>query len=67
MTWNDPPQAGERWRGPSDRGGRETRTVVDRTLGADVIYITGRRDHYQPRHTCSEAEWRAWQQRAKRL
>ena len=48
---------GERWIGPARYGGKETRTVADRTLGADVVYITGRRDHYQPRRTCSEADW----------
>lgn len=62
MTWNDPPQAGEVWyhRGPP----AETRTVVDRTLGGDVCYVSGRFSRHASQRQCTEAEWLAWQAKA---
>lgn len=72
MTWQDPPQRGEVWCGKSASGGRETRTVIDRFMGGDVSYATGRvtRSQWTGRGTgllrCTEAEWLEWQKRATR-
>lgn len=65
MTWRDPPHAGEEWTGRSESGGRETRRVVDRTLGGDVLYRVGA-DRYRYEYRCTEAEWLAWAATARR-
>ena len=67
MSWNDPPQHGERWRGRAANGGRETRSVKDRTLGGDVIYVTGDVRRYQHEQRCTEAAWHAWAKKATRI
>lgn len=65
MSWRDPPQAGESWRRRRS-GKQETRHVIDRTFGDDVVYYYGDyRNHHEA--TCSEEEWKAWVSEAKRL
>lgn len=64
------PKTGDRWRKRVD-GRTETRTVIDRTFGWDVIYVSGRvpksawergnGDH------CSFLEWLRWIDGAKDL
>lgn len=66
MTWNDRPHAGERWR-RRVKGKVETRTVRDRTLGGDVIYVRGKFTRFAQQHQCTEAEWFRWQKDAKQL
>lgn len=63
MGWRDPPQAGETWR-KRENGKQETRFVVDRTLGGDVLYDKGRERWH---HRCTESEWKQWVDGAKRL
>jgi len=52
---------GTRWR--RKRKPIETRTVVDRTLGGDVLYVSGRFSRFK--HSlpsrCSLSEWKEWQ------
>jgi hypothetical protein len=70
MGWQDPPQAGERWRrkGKPMRGvPTETRTVVDRTLGGDIVFIRGRVTYAADMETCTEREWAEWCARARKL
>lgn len=63
-TWIEAPFEGEVWRhrGPP----QETRHVIDRTLGADVIFYRG---NWKLRHRgqCSWAEWQVWVATAKRV
>lgn len=58
--YEQPPHAGEVWvrRGPP----QETRSVIDRNLGGDVIFIAGRYSRLQNYRgqTVSLAEWREW-------
>jgi hypothetical protein len=67
----DSPKDGERWCGRNATGGVETRTVVDRTLGRDVVYIAGkvRRRAWDgmDNKQCTPAEWHAWAMSAVRI
>jgi len=72
VGWNDRPKSGERWR--KRVGGKtETRTVIDRTLGAQIVYVRGRVPKpnrafdYPSEKRCTKAEWFAWQAGAKEL
>lgn len=66
MTWNDRPKTGERWR-RRVKGKVETRTVRNRTLGGEVIYVRGKLTRHAQEHRCSEAEWLRWQKEAKQI
>ena len=39
---------------------QETRHVIDRTLGGDVIFVSGRWSRNAYREQCSLAEWNKW-------
>jgi hypothetical protein len=60
-VWQYPPHAGESWR---SRKPAETRHVVDRNFGGDVVFYYGR-SSYQV--TCSLVEWFEWERTAKRI
>lgn len=64
MGWNDRPHAGEKWR---RRRPQKTRTVVDRTLGGDVVFVNGRRTRFARQEQCTETEWAMWQSEAKQV
>ena len=66
------PQAGEVWRRPNSRGygfvvskPAETRHVIDRTLGSDVIFVSGRYSRNAYRQQCTLSEWLDWAHDAK--
>jgi len=60
-VWKMPPHPGEKWR---SRKPYETRHVVDRTFGGDVVYRYGRSLYNA---SCSLAEWFDWERTAKML
>ena len=70
-TWNGPPQAGAVWfrpRGYVDgkiNPPAETRHVLDRTLGAGVIFVSGRYTRFAWRQRCTLAEWQKWAKGAR--
>ena len=58
MRWDGPPYAGQTFR-RRHAGKQETRHVIDRTFGADVVYVYGSfRRGYQ--ETCSYDDWQTW-------
>lgn len=66
------PKAGSRWHRPNGRGigfvvskPAETRHVIDRTLGSDVIFVSGRMTRYAHREQCTLSEWLDWAHDAK--
>lgn len=67
------PKAGERWFRPASNNGfvvkksAETRHVVDRTYGGDVIYISGRRTRFAYKSQCTLALWLDWALDARRV
>lgn len=67
---NERPKRGETWR-RRVHGKTETRTVVDRYLGGDVSYFSGRVTKWPPpefqQRRCTLASWNAWQQDAKEI
>jgi hypothetical protein len=65
------PLPGTRWRKRTAKT-CETRTVIDKTLGGSVVYVSGRtrgkelwRGYYQQQ--CTIAAWRDWARLARRL
>lgn len=71
---NRGPKAKETWRRPQMKTGfvipypAETRHVIDRTLGGDVIYISGRwtaRECF--RKQCTLADWLDWAADARKV
>lgn len=68
------PKAGSRWHRLNSCGrgfvvshSAETRHVVDRTLGGDVIYISGRKTRHAHCAQCTLAEWLSWVHDAKEV
>lgn len=68
------PRRGEVWKRPNSRGKgfvvskpAETRHVVDRNLGGDVIYVSGRWSRHAYKQQCTLSEWLEWQHDAKRI
>lgn len=73
------PKAGQKWRYPGTRGvgfvvekPAETRHVIDRTLGGDVIYVSGRltpraRLNSYMQSRCSLKVWLYWAYDAKEV
>lgn len=62
------PVRGERWRGLGRNGARtETRRVIDRTLGSDVMFQAGRRTAFNPPEVATYEDWMTWQNTAKQL
>ena len=66
------PLAGSVWRRSNSRGrgfvvtkSAETRHVVDRTMGGNVIFVTGRFTRFAHRENVSLSEWLDWVQDAK--
>lgn len=64
---NPSPRAGTVWFRPNGRGRgfvvslpAETRHVLDRTLGGDVIYVTGRYSRHAQRCQCTQQSWDGW-------
>lgn len=73
-SYLDGPQHGEVWRRPNGNGygfviskPQETRHVLDRTLGSDVIYVSGRYSRHAYRHQCTLDQWLDWQHDAKKV
>lgn len=66
--WNNSPRAGERWRRRKD-GLTETRTVVDRTFGGDVCFISGAWTMWKRTRPeqITRNEWMDWQKDAKQI
>jgi hypothetical protein len=62
--WKQGPQAAEVWRrtdkGHDGKRRTETRTVVDRTLGGDVVFVQGKVTRFAQRSQCSFTDWSAW-------
>jgi len=59
------PQHGEVWRRAkfyqmSCLHSQETRHVIDRTLGGDVIYVSGRYYRNAYKEQCTLREWNKW-------
>jgi hypothetical protein len=59
------PKSGEVWRRAkfyqmSCGHPQETRHVVDRTLGGDVIFVKGRWSRNAYREQCTLTDWREW-------
>jgi hypothetical protein len=71
--WNNQPFAGEKWVKKLYRNKRrahsktETRLVIDRTFGGDVLYRIGRWTHFNKPVTCTHEEWMKWQRTAKQV
>lgn len=68
------PVAGEKWRYTKTPGigfviehPTETRTVVDRTLGGSVVYVSGRFTRHALRIECTIEDWVEWQKTAKQV
>ncbi len=68
------PKAGTRWFRPNSRGmgfvvskPAETRHVYDRTLGGDVIYVSGRFTRHAYKQQCTLSEWNDWAHDAKQV
>lgn len=64
---NAGPKIGSKWHRPGTRGygfviehPAETRHVVERTLGGDVYFVSGRLTRFAHRERCTLVEWRAW-------
>jgi hypothetical protein len=64
--WNNAPFAGEVWRRKKD-GKTETRRVIDRTIGGDVLYQSGRRSCFNPPIVGKFSEWCVWQSEAQNI
>jgi len=62
--WKAEPKAGTVWHRRAYytffRHGAETRHVIDRTLGCDVIYVSGRWSRFAHKSQCTLAEWKEW-------
>lgn len=66
--WDIPPFAGERWRLDASLGrSQETRTVVDRFLGGDVLYVSGRFTRHARHFRCTLEQWDHWARFARKL
>lgn len=65
--WQKGPRAGQRYFRPNSFGkhSAETRHVVDRTFGGDVVYISGRRTPYAQKITENSEKWNCWVIEAK--
>lgn len=68
------PRAGSKWHRPNARGmgfvtvkPEETRHVIDRTLGGDVIFVSGRWSRHAYKQRCTLGEWLDWQHDAKEV
>lgn len=60
------PKAGEVWR--RRKGGKtETRFVIDRTLGGDVIYRSGKWSYANRSSRDTYLNWMTWQSGATRI
>lgn len=71
---NQGPKAGTRWfraasngRGFVTKHSAETRHVLDRTLGGDVIYVSGRRSRFEYRSRCTILAWLDWEEDARKI
>jgi hypothetical protein len=66
--WDGPPLAGEKWviRKRGTRWAGETRHVVDRTLGGDVVFVRGRLSQHGGREVVSLDTWNWWARHATR-
>lgn len=62
--WNNEPRAPSTWRRARFytfvEHPQETRHVIDRTFGGDVIYVSGRFSRFAHRDQCTFAQWRSW-------
>lgn len=64
--WDGPPFAGEVWQTKRVLGRKvRTRHVMDRTLGADVVYVEGRWSRFARQSQCTLGEWTDWIKNAK--
>lgn len=68
------PKAGTKWLRPNGRGygfvvslPAETRHVIDRTCGGDVIYVSGRLTRFAHKERCTLSEWLDWVHDAKQV
>lgn len=68
------PEAGSRWFRPNSRGigfvvnhPAETRHVIDRNLGGDVFFVSGRLTRFAHRQRCTLSEWLDWAHDAKQI
>lgn len=64
--WDGDPKPDTSWRGKSETGGVQTRHVIDRTLGAWVIYRYRERNRYYS-VTVPLEKWNAWAKTAKKV
>jgi hypothetical protein len=64
--WDGHPKPGSKWKrpaiySPGRREPAETRHVIDRTLGGDVLFVPGRwSQRHNTKQTCTLAEWDQW-------
>lgn len=64
--WTGDPKPGTKWRrpalySPGRREPAETRHVIDRTFGGDVLYVPGRwSQRHNTKTTCTLKEWKRW-------
>jgi hypothetical protein len=68
------PKAGTKWFRPNSRGigfvinkPAETRHVFDRTLGGDVLFVSGRFTRHAHKERCTLSEWLDWAHDAKEV
>lgn len=64
---NRGPKVPSKWRRPATRGRgfvvnypQETRHVVDRTLGGDVVFLRGNHNSPHQEKRCTLAQWDEW-------
>lgn len=62
MGWTGAPHFGDVYR---IRNPTETRHVLDRTLGDDVIFVRGRYSRYAHREQVTQEQWDAWAKNAQ--
>lgn len=62
MSWLGPPHPLERWQ--EKKRPFQIRTVVERNVNGDVVYILGRINSYNPHQRCTEKEWHEWAKNA---
>jgi hypothetical protein len=72
--WDNDPKAGTKWHRPNSNGygfvvnhPAETRHVIDRTLGGDVIYVSGRLTRNAIKEQCTANEWASWAADARQV
>lgn len=58
MSVFGPPHPLERWQ--ENKRPFRIRTVMERDINGDVIFITGKVNNYAGKERCTEKEWREW-------